>query len=577
MTGRLLQTVIRRAESLAAEMGDRGPDAVPDSDLLARFAADRDEPAFAALINRHGPMVWAVCRHLLLDPTDAEDAFQATFLALVRSARSLPSGAAVGGWLHGVAVRSAAQLRRSAARRRRREERAARPEAGQPVPDAAWDALVVALHEEVQLLPEALRTAFVLCDLEGVRQPDAAARLGWKLGTLSGRLTKARQRLIGRLADRGIAPGLASGTLVVGAAAAGGAVPVGLAMQTIGLSVAAADAVPPALSKLVLEVMPMTVNRTKLIAACVVLAGGLAAGLGPVLIATADAQPPAAGEPGSLAPPAGPGGGFPGAPGTPAGPAGFPGVGGPPGAGVGGPMMPGSMSGMGAPGEIGRARWEHELVDKPRSTQEFASLLQRYGDKGWEFAGVVDFGGARSDSGGPGGGLRPSPASTSVVVFKRPVRPVTGGGGAGQRYGPPMGGTPSSPGPGAGDPFSPNSSPRRGAGSSGMGPQPGMSEPGMSSGGPAGVGAAGAGFQVLALKNAVAQDMAAMLRQLFGNIQVVSDARTNSIILKADPVTEREIEALIRRLDVPGADDASGTSGAGGAGGTSPRPPGGRP
>ena len=113
MTGRLLQTVIRRAESLAAELG---PDAVPDSVLLRRFATNRDESAFAALVNRHGPMVWAVCRHLLVDPTDAEDAFQATFLALVRSARSLPADSAVGGWLHGVAVRAAAQLRRSAAR-----------------------------------------------------------------------------------------------------------------------------------------------------------------------------------------------------------------------------------------------------------------------------------------------------------------------------------------------------------------------------------------------------------------------------------------------------------------------------
>ena len=283
MTGRLLQTVIRRAESLAAELG---PDAVPDSVLLERFATNRDEAAFAALVNRHGPMVWAVCRHLLLDPADAEDAFQATFLALVRSARWLPAGSTVGGWLHGVAVRSAAQLRRAAARRRRREERAARPEAGRPVPDAAWDALIAALHEEVQLLPAGLRTAFVLCDLEGVRQPDAAARLGWKLGTLSGRLTKARQRLLERLAERGIAPALASGALVVGAAAAGASAPAGLVARTVGLSVAGADAVPPALWKLVLEVTPMTVNRTKLIAACVLLAGGLAAGLGPALLAT---------------------------------------------------------------------------------------------------------------------------------------------------------------------------------------------------------------------------------------------------------------------------------------------------
>jgi RNA polymerase sigma factor (sigma-70 family) len=558
MTGRLLQTVVRRAESLAAELG---PEAASDSALLARFVASRDETAFGALVNRHGPMVWAVCRHLLLDPTDAEDAFQATFLALVRSARRLPSGSAVGGWLHGVAVRSAAQLRRSAARRRRREERAARPEAVQPVPDAAWDAHIAALHEEVHLLPEALRTAFVLCDLEGVRQPDAAARLGWKLGTLSGRLTKARQRLIGRLAERGIAPGLASGVLVVGAAAAGGTVPVGLAARTVGLS-AAADAVPPALWKLVVEVTPMTVNRTKLIAACVLLAGGLAAGLGPVLIATADAQPPAAGEPGSLAPPAGPGGGFPGAPATPAGPGGFPGVGGPPGAGVGGPMMPSLMGGGTAPADAGRIRWEHELVDKPRSTQELASLLQRYGEKGWEFAGVVEFEAGRASTPGAGG-LRPQGGggTASVVVFKRPIRPVTLEGTTGPRFGSSMGGPTR---PGGGDTSSATRSSTSGPSSGGMSPAPGLGDPTMHPGGP-GQPPEAAGFLVIALKHARAPELAATLKQFLGAAQVVGDARSNSIILKTDAATAKEIVELIRKLDVPGAEDQGGTSGSGGA------------
>ncbi|HEX4607454.1 MAG TPA: sigma factor, partial [Urbifossiella sp.] len=120
MTPSALHLVLRQAEYLTA-----GPDGSPDGDLVRRFAATRDEPAFAELVRRHGPMVWAACRHLLPDHADAEDAFQATFLALARSAGSIRAAAAVGGWLHGVAVRAATKIRRSAARRRGREQRAA--------------------------------------------------------------------------------------------------------------------------------------------------------------------------------------------------------------------------------------------------------------------------------------------------------------------------------------------------------------------------------------------------------------------------------------------------------------------
>jgi RNA polymerase sigma factor (sigma-70 family) len=559
MTGRLLQTVIRRAESLAAEVG---PDTVPDTVLLARYCASRDESAFAALVDRHGPVVWAVCRHLLLDPADAEDAFQATFLALVRSARSLPATSMVGGWLHGVAVRSAAQIRRTAARRRRREERAARPEAGQPVPDAAWDSLINALHEEVHLLPEALRTAFVLCDLEGVRQPDAAARLGWKLGTLSGRLTKARQRLLDRLAKRGIAPGLASGVLVIGAAATGASAPAGLVVRTVGLSVAAADAVPPALWKLALEVTPMTVNRTKLIAACVLLAGGLAAGLGTAIMGSADAQgPPTGGYPGdpSAASIAQPGG-------SPYGSGGRSGGSGMPSPDGSGSMMPGYPSGLGT-ANTSRTRWEYEFAAKPRSLQEFRNLLRRFGEQGWEYAGVESFEEPRQVPMGPSGAapMPPGGTTSTMVVFKRPLGAViTTSGAGGPRYG---SGAMSPPaGTGETDLFGPRTPGMSAPGSSGSGR-------GMSSGVPSmpqeGGGPDAGGFKVIALRHASALDLAATLKQLYGTVQIVGDARSNSIILKGDSAAARELEELIRKLDVPGADE---TGGAGGLGGTPPRP-----
>src|SRR5215831_16572130 len=197
----------------------------PDPDLLDRFTRNRDERAFEELVRRHGPLVWSICRHLLPQNADAEDAFQAVFLALVRGAGSIRAGQALPAWLHGAAVRVAAKSKRSAARRRQREQRAAIPEADRSVPDAAWSALMTAVHEEVQQLPDAERTAFVLCDLEGVRQPDAAARLGWPLGTLSGRLCKARQRLLEQLTRRGIAPAVLA---IGGIAGSAGVVPAAL-------------------------------------------------------------------------------------------------------------------------------------------------------------------------------------------------------------------------------------------------------------------------------------------------------------------------------------------------------------
>src|SRR5580698_9345272 len=154
MTPALIHAVVRVADARTS-----------DTDLLTQFVHSRDEHAFEELVVRHGALVWSVCRQLLPHHADAEDAFQAVFLALIQGAGNIRAGEALPAWLHGVAVRVAEKTKRTLSRRRQREARAAVVEAGQPVPDTAWAALMTAVHEEVQRLPDLERTAFVLCDL----------------------------------------------------------------------------------------------------------------------------------------------------------------------------------------------------------------------------------------------------------------------------------------------------------------------------------------------------------------------------------------------------------------------------
>jgi len=189
----------------------RGADPPADGRLVTRFARTADADAFAELVRRLGPMVLGVCRRVTGDAHLADDAFQAAFLVLVRRAADVRPAEAVRGWLYGVAVRVAREARAVSARRRAREapvptlpDRAAE---APPPPDA--DALR-ALDEEVAALPEHLRAAVVLCELDGASRKDAAARLGVPEGTLSSRLAKGRKLLGDRLRKRGVtAAGLA--------------------------------------------------------------------------------------------------------------------------------------------------------------------------------------------------------------------------------------------------------------------------------------------------------------------------------------------------------------------------------
>jgi RNA polymerase sigma factor (sigma-70 family) len=193
-----------------------------DGQLLERFLAERDEAAFATLVKRHGPMVLGVCRRILGNAADAEDAFQATFLVLVRRATFLKARPVLGDWLHGVARRTALNARRMAARRRMKEEAMARSEVqGEEVRDNRLSLL----DEELSRLPEKYRLPIVLCDLEGWTRREAAERLQWPEGTVAGRLARGRELLAKRLVRYGLA--------VSAASAATAYVPPALASSTI--------------------------------------------------------------------------------------------------------------------------------------------------------------------------------------------------------------------------------------------------------------------------------------------------------------------------------------------------------
>jgi RNA polymerase sigma factor (sigma-70 family) len=175
-----------------------------DGQLLECFLAQREEAAFEALVRRHGSMVLAVCRRVLRDTHDAEDAFQATFLVLVRKAASVQPRELVGNWLYGVAYRTALEARTILARRRARERQVSdMPE--QPAPDAAVvDDWRPVLDQELTRLPEKYRSAVVLCDLEGRPRKEVALALRIPEGTLSSRLAMARRMLASRLTRRGV-------------------------------------------------------------------------------------------------------------------------------------------------------------------------------------------------------------------------------------------------------------------------------------------------------------------------------------------------------------------------------------
>jgi RNA polymerase sigma factor (sigma-70 family) len=258
-----------------------------DGQLLECFITQHNDAAFAALVQRHAPMVWGVCHRVLRSHPDAEDAFQATFLVLVRKAVSIVPRERVANWLYGVAYQTARKARATAARRKARERQVeAMPEPAVQEHDL-WCDLQPILDQELSRLPEKYRVAIVLCDVQGKTRQESAQQLGLPEGTLSGRLTRGRRMLAKRLARRGVM--LASAALAgVLSKAASACAPPSVVSSTIQAAsrFAAAQAAPGVISAEVAALTEgvlktMLVNKTKMAAAILMvgLLGVCATGL----------------------------------------------------------------------------------------------------------------------------------------------------------------------------------------------------------------------------------------------------------------------------------------------------------
>jgi RNA polymerase sigma factor (sigma-70 family) len=261
---------------------------VTDAQLLERFLARRDEGAFEELVRRHGPMVLGVCRRVLGEPHDAADAFQATFLVLVRRAAAIVPRSRVGPWLYGVARRTALKLRSAAARRRRAEQHAGRGRAATTPAVNPADDLRPLLDEELGRLPQKYCAPLVLCLLQGKSRKEAARLLGWSEGTLSGRLARAKELLGHRLRRRGVVPACAALAAALAESAAGAPIPACLAVATLKAAAslggpAAACAVSAPVIALTEEVLKaMLTSKLKAVAGLVVLVAGIGIGAGAV-------------------------------------------------------------------------------------------------------------------------------------------------------------------------------------------------------------------------------------------------------------------------------------------------------
>ena len=277
-------------------------DRLTDHQLLEGFTARREEAMFAQLVWRHGSMVLSVCRRILGHEQDAEDAFQAAFLILARKAGSIRQ-TDVGGFLYRVAYHLAVRARANAAKRKTREQRGGAMSATDPLADLTWREVRELVDEELQRLPDAPRSALVLCCLENKTQQEAAHLLGWSKGTLRRRLEHGREMLRQRLLARGLAPMAALTASLFAEGDASATVPATLAAATIRTASRSAPIAPAVAALADAGMAIVSVSKTK-VATAILLAATLLSGASLWLTA----KPQAA-----VAPSAAPAGDTPGA------------------------------------------------------------------------------------------------------------------------------------------------------------------------------------------------------------------------------------------------------------------------
>ncbi len=266
-----------------------------DHELLDRFVRRKDQEAFEVLLQRHGPMVWHVCRRVLSDWHSAEDAFQAAFLVLARRAATIRRREALAAWLHGVAYRVAARGRAEAGRTRGRERELPAEQDFRSLgdfgslADVSWREVCTVLDEELRRLPERYRAPLLLCYFEGRTRDEAAEQLGWSLGTFKRRLAQGRELLRARLIRRGVtlSAGLAAemlsqqGASAVPALLVSSTVKAAAAFNAGTIAAAALSAQAIALAEAVAR--SMAASRVKAVAALLLAGSLLAAGSGFVI------------------------------------------------------------------------------------------------------------------------------------------------------------------------------------------------------------------------------------------------------------------------------------------------------
>jgi len=295
MASKPLNGILKRVRTLAEVQTGR---ALADRELLARFVEHQDEAAFTVLIERHGPMVLGVCQRALRNAHDAEDACQATFLVFARKADSIRKTESLSSWLHGIACRIAANLKRSRIRAKKREQRVASP-IEQSNASANWQEVQTILDEEVADLPERYRGPLLLCYWEGKTRDEAATQLSMTAGKLHGLLERGRELLRDRLTKRGLtlSGALCASMIVAGASNAALDPSLVVASTKAALLLASGGSLTPGLVSinvvtLTQEVLhTMLITKMKIVTASILCAGIAAALIGGSLASVGSAQP----------------------------------------------------------------------------------------------------------------------------------------------------------------------------------------------------------------------------------------------------------------------------------------------